>query len=72
MWRPSSGWLDFWFMNGTDRIGGAVPISTDPGADWKPSATADFDRDGQPDILLRNTTTQALKVWMMNGVSLRA
>ena len=34
---------------------------------WKLSATGDFDADGKADILWRNTTSQKLVVWTMNG-----
>lgn len=34
---------------------------------WKLSATADFDLDGRADILWRNTTSQKLVIWTMNG-----
>ncbi len=69
MWDPVNGWLDFWFMNGTARVGPAQPISIDPGPAWKPSATADFDGDSNPDIVLRNPTTQAIEVWNMDGAT---
>ena len=31
------------------------------------AATGDFNADGQADILWRNTSTQLLRVWLMNG-----
>ncbi len=34
---------------------------------WKLSATGDFDADGRADILWRNTTSQKLVIWTMNG-----
>ena len=35
---------------------------------WKLSATGDFDADGRADILWRNTGSQKLVIWTMNGV----
>ncbi len=34
---------------------------------WKAAATADVDGDGRADILWRNTTSQKLVIWTMNG-----
>jgi hypothetical protein len=36
---------------------------------WKLSATGDFDFDGRADILWRNTTSQKLVIWTMNGAA---
>ena len=36
---------------------------------WKLSATGDFDFDGRADILWRNTTSQKLVIWTMNGAT---
>jgi len=69
-WDSASGAVEFWLMNGTSRIGGPVPLSpaghTPP---WRLSATADFDRNGQPDLLWRNFSTQKIEIWRMNGTS---
>ncbi len=57
-----------------DTVTGAVKIdySTLSGAptlpfNWRLSATGDFDADGKADILWRNTTSQKLVIWTMNG-----
>ncbi len=46
-----------------------LPISGAPtlALNWKLSATGDFDADGRADILWRNTTSQKLVIWTMNG-----
>jgi hypothetical protein len=36
-------------------------------ANWVVAATADFNADGAADILWRNTTSQKLVIWTMNG-----
>ncbi len=69
VWHPANGWLDLWFMNGLSRPGPAMPLSEDPGPGWTPSATADFNRDGHADIVLRNPTTQAIRIWTMSGAT---
>ncbi len=51
------------------RVGAPVPISGAPtlAANWRLSATADFDYDGWPDLVWRNVTSQKIVVWTMNG-----
>ncbi len=61
---------EFWFMRNDSRIGSAVvPTATPPGAGWYLAATADFNADGWPDILWRNTGTQKLSIWTMSGTA---
>jgi hypothetical protein len=38
--------------------------------DWKIVGTGDFNQDGKPDLLWRNTNDGCNRVWLMNGVSL--
>lgn len=56
--------------------GGALSIGVDPltganapPANWQLAATTDFDGDGRADILWRNTTSQKLVIWLMNGAT---
>ncbi len=61
---------EFWFMRNNTRIGSPVaPVATPPGTGWYLAATADFNADGWPDILWRNTGTQKLSIWTMNGTA---
>ena len=48
---------------------GFTPIAGAPtlALNWKLSATGDFSGDGKADILWRNTTSQKLVIWTMNG-----
>jgi len=74
VYRPSAGTVEFWLLggaNGTDRQGAAVPLldaSALP-SNWKLTATGDFNRDGWPDLLWRNTTSQKLVVWALSGAT---
>ena len=47
----------------SEPIGGAPTLALN----WKLSATGDFDGDGKADVLWRNTTSQKLVIWTMNG-----
>ena len=48
---------------GNQPITGAATLALT----WKLSATGDFNADGKADILWRNTTSQKLVIWTMNG-----
>ncbi len=68
-WNQLTGNVEIWLMNGVARVGTPVPLSG--GAvlptNWDLSATADFNHNGRPDLLWRNTTSQKLVIWTMNG-----
>ena len=69
--NTSTGAVEFWLMNGTNRVGAPVPIgnATTLAADWKLSATADFNHDARPDIVWRNFSSQVIVIWTMNGTA---
>lgn len=68
-WNRVTGAVEFWPMQGLTRsaaplpLTGAVPLPPV----WTPQASADFDHDGRSDLLWRNTATQALVIWKLNG-----
>ena len=68
--HPQSGDLYVWFMNGTTPTAGAAFT---PGrfADthWQLRGLADFNGDGQVDLLWHNQTTGDIYVWFMNGTT---
>lgn len=70
-WNGSTGAVEFWLMNGSNRSGAAVPLSGSAAlpVQWRVAATGDFDHDGWPDLIWRNSTTQKLAVWTMNGTA---
>ncbi len=70
VWNSATGAVTFWFMDGATRLGtaplggvGSLPV------EWKPAATADFSHDGKADLLWRNTLTQKLAIWKLNGTT---
>jgi uncharacterized delta-60 repeat protein len=73
-WRNSvTGQNLVWFMNGTAKTGerlinDSVGDRFVPGNDWKIKATADFNKDGNLDILWRNSVTGQNIVWNLGGL----
>jgi hypothetical protein len=68
--QPQTGDLRVWFMNGA-TLRSSQPIS--PGRvnpSWTIVGAADFDRDGQTDLIWQDFTSGTLVVWFMNGASL--
>ena len=55
-------------------MNGATPIAEagigDPGSTWKVVGAADYNGDGNDDILLQDTNTGNLKVDLMNGTTI--
>ena len=69
----SSG-IESQFSNEVSGVAGAgkgdsIPTISDP--NWEIVGRGDFNGDGKPDILWRNTATGANAVWFMDGVTLR-
>lgn len=66
-----TGEVDLWLLGGVDgveRIAQATLTGAPlPSPEWIVAATADFDRDGRPDILWRNLVTHKLAVWLLAG-----
>jgi subtilisin-like proprotein convertase family protein len=65
--NQTTGNVEFWLMNGVNRPAPPVPLTG--GAvlplNWILAATGDVNRDGRPDILWRNSTSQKLVIWKM-------
>lgn len=69
-WRHrQTGALNVWLMDGSVRSSEVVPTPGSLAASWRVAGTADFDGDGQSDILWHDATTGALRVWRMSGVT---
>jgi len=69
-WNSASGAVEFWTMNGLNRVS-AVPLSAAAPLplEWRLQATGDFNHDGWPDLLWRNSSTAKLLIWTMNGTA---
>jgi hypothetical protein len=74
LWRyfgtgPNQGLNIVWYLNGLSYVEAVWSQVTD--LDWTIMGTGDFNGDGDPDILWRNTGTGPLQglniVWYMNG-----
>ena len=70
LWRYNGpgGFNVVWLMDGANWIQSADLIPVDD-LTWQIVGTGDFNRDGNVDILWRNTTSGANIVWFMNGTS---
>ena len=55
-------------MNGTSISAGGSPGN--PGAVWSSVGVGDFNGDGMADILLEDTLTNELAIWLMNGTQI--
>jgi len=64
LWRDSAGDLALWQVNGStvqSSALGAVP------SNWVVYALGDFDGDGNPDILFRDSSSGTVAIWFLNG-----
>lgn len=62
--------LAVWFMDGTNFLGTAsLRNGIAPAAGWHAVSAADFNSDGQPDILFQNDNRKSA-VWLMNGTNM--
>jgi methionine-rich copper-binding protein CopC len=74
---PNAGRTTIWFMDGATWNGGyadVLPAVKDP--NWSIVGVADFDGDGQPDLLWRNTSSDPANpdsgratIWYMDGAT---
>jgi hypothetical protein len=68
VWQsPSTGELVAWMMDGlaATTITRLNPAATN--ANWRIRAVADFDRDGQADLVWQHVSSGSLYIWYMNG-----
>ena len=71
LWQNQSGGeFSVWLMNGVTR---SSTVATTPAAltdpQWQIRGLADFNGDGQPDVLWHHQATGDLYVWFMSGTS---
>jgi ELWxxDGT repeat protein len=69
LWRhTASGENVLWYMNGAVLVsGGFLTPAALTDVRWQVAGTADFDLDGDPDILWRHTASGEMVLWSMNG-----
>lgn len=65
-WQTTSGTLGAWNMSGANEVLGVYLQPSDPGLGWYVKGTADFNSDGQMDLLFEHSSG-AVAVWLMNG-----
>jgi hypothetical protein len=68
----TSGALQVWYMNGITRTSAAnlsSSLDTPASSGWVFVGAADFNQDGNPDVLAYNGSSGALQVWYMNGIT---
>jgi hypothetical protein len=73
LWQhQTQGWVSVWLMNGLQQVRG-LSLSPDrvPDTDWKIRGAADYNRDGQTDVVWQHQTTGLISVWLMEGLVLR-
>ncbi len=67
--NPTTGAVQFWLMNHNVRVGSAVSLTGALAPPWKIASSGDFNGDGKPDLVWRNSSTQKLLIWTMNGTT---
>jgi hypothetical protein len=65
-WQDSAGLIGVWRMSGPNMSSGMLLQPGDPGPGWSVKGIADFNYDGQVDLLFENASG-AVAVWLMNG-----
>jgi hypothetical protein len=71
LWRhPGSNQLVIWYLNGVTLRSGLLvvppPNASWPDTTWAVAGTGDFNRDGKPDVVWRNTLSGQLSVWYLD------
>ncbi len=71
LWRNQTitGANGLWRFNGSTVVEGLAVTPDQPNLAWVMNCTGDFNGDGKPDIVLRNSQTGAAEIWLMNGVN---
>jgi hypothetical protein len=71
LWRNQTitGANGLWRFSGPTVVEGLTVTPDQPNLNWVMNCTGDFNGDGKPDIVLRNSQTGAAEIWLMNGVN---
>jgi hypothetical protein len=71
LWRLNGGIgsLTVWYMNCGTRVSNGPIDRKMADTNWVVAGSGDFNSDGKPDIVWRNSFTGQVKVWLMNNVT---
>jgi YD repeat-containing protein len=70
LFNSSTGQVYIWLMNGTTISSAGSPWTMGPGSPWQISGVGDFNGDGKSDILLFNSSTGQVYIWLMDGTTI--
>lgn len=72
LWHnPAAHQLEVWFMEEGKYSGKSATLPRFDDSQSTPQTVADFDRDGQADILWLNPAKRKIVLWLMDGVQVR-
>ncbi len=70
LWRDAGNVMRIWLMNGVTVVTNSAVIGANSvGATFVVIGIADIDGDGKADVLFRNTATNNVHAWLMDGVT---
>jgi hypothetical protein len=69
LFNSSTRQTTVWYLDGVTYTGGANVKAASPG--WALQGVADFDQDGQLDLVFSNASGQT-QIWYLNGVTFRS
>jgi len=67
--NTATGAVRGWIMDGHCHIRRVVALHAGGAPVWRVAATADLDGDGNDDLVLQNSSTGAVRAWLMDGNS---
>jgi len=70
LWREvNDGLLYVWYMDGVTQASGGFLSPMQVSTNWQIEGVRDFNGDGKPDLLWRDTTDGLLYVWYLDGLT---
>jgi hypothetical protein len=70
IWQNVSGQAGIWLMNGATPVAEAGLLNA--GTGWQIIGAADFNNDGNSDLLFYNAGSNQSAIWLMNGTQIKA
>ena len=65
--NAASNAVTYWCMGSGATVLSTVPLPQTPAAGWKLRAVGDMDGDGILDLVLQNSTSDAISIWFLNA-----